>query len=105
MITSDTYDRDIDALRSKIGRLQADLSEVIGAVGTISGHGLEDLREEAAAGAETLQRQSRQVQAAITRGVTDLESSFEGSVRSQPLLAVALAAGIGFVLSQMVLRH
>ena len=106
MITAETYDKDVDVLRDKIGRLQADLSEVIGAVGAISGHGLEDLREEAAAGAANLHKQGRQMQSALSRRAARIESSIEGSLRSQPVLTVALAtAAIALILSPLLVRR
>lgn len=106
MITADTYDKDIDALRAKVGRLQTDLSEVIGAIGLISGHGLEDLREETIAGAASLQKQTRQMQSALSRSVAQLESSIEGSLRNQPVLTVVAAtAAIALLLSPLLVRR
>ncbi|RUT31427.1 DUF883 family protein [Arsenicitalea aurantiaca] len=106
MITVDTYHKDIDVLRSKVGTLQKDLSDVIGAVGALTGHGLEDLREEAAAGAGALGAQSRQARARVYRGAADIEATLEHAIRQQPLLAVAIAAGgIGLVASMMMARR
>lgn len=106
MITADTYDKDMDVLRSKIGTLQKDLADVIGAVGLLSGHGLEDLREEASAGAEALQKQSRHMQAALYRGAVQAESSIEGAIRQQPVLAIALAtAAVALAVSPLVIRR
>lgn len=106
MITADTYDKDMDVLRSKISLLQRDLSEVIGAVGALSGHGVEDLREEAAAGADALQKQTRQMQAALYRGAAQVESSIESAIRQQPALAIAFAAAaIALVVSPLVARR
>lgn len=106
MITAETYDKDLDALRDKIGRLQADLSEVTGAVGAISGHGLEDLREEAAVGAATLKQQGRHMQSALSRRAAQIEATVEESIRTQPVLTIAVAAAvIALVLSPMIVRR
>ena len=106
MITADTYDKDMEALRTKIGTLQKDLSEVIGAVGTLSGHGLEDLREEATAGADALQKQAHGMQAALYRRATGVEASIEGAIRQQPALAIALAAAaLALAISPLMLRR
>ncbi len=106
MITVETYNKDVDQLRDKIARLQADLSEVIGAVGQISGHGLEDLREEAAAGAANIKKQGRQVQSALSRSAVQLETTIESSIRTQPVLTVALAiAALAVLISPLLVRR
>lgn len=106
MITAETYDKDMDQLRSKIGTLQKDLSEIIGTIGQLSGHGVEDLREEAAAGADALLHQSQRMQAALYRGAMQVESSIEGAVRQQPVLAIMLAtAVIALAVSPLVVRR
>lgn len=105
MITADTYDKDIDALLAKVSRLQADLTDVIGAVGTIGAHGLEDIREEAAAGAEALRAQGNQVRTTMARRAAELEASIENTVRTQPVLVAALAAALGVVVIGMAVRH
>jgi ElaB/YqjD/DUF883 family membrane-anchored ribosome-binding protein len=106
MITAKTYDKDLAVLRDKIARLQAELSEVIGALGQISGHGLEDLREEAAAGAANLKQQGRQVQSALSRSAGRIETTIEDSIRTQPVLTIALAtAAIALLLSPLLVRR
>ena len=106
MITADTYNKDMDVLRSKIGALQNDLSDIIGTVGTLSGHGLEDLREEAAVGADALRKQSRHMQTSLSRGAAQFESSIEGAIRQQPVLAIAVAAAvIALAASPLVVRR
>lgn len=106
MITADTYNKDMDVLRSKIGALQKDLSDIIVTVGALSGHGLEDLREEAAAGTDALQKQSRHMQASLYRGAAQFESSIEGAIRQQPVLAIAIAtAVIALAVSPLVVRR
>lgn len=106
MITTDTYSKDLDVLRSKIGALQEDLSDVIGTVGTLTGHGLEDLREEAAAGVDALQKQRQHLQSSFHRGAAQVESSIEGAIRQQRVLAVAIAAAaIALVVSPLVARR
>tara|TARA_R110002124_G_scaffold114535_54_gene269785 strand:- start:7215 stop:7538 length:324 start_codon:yes stop_codon:yes gene_type:complete len=106
MITADTYSKDMDMLRTKIGALQKDLSEVIGAVGQLSGHGLEDLREEAAAGTDALEKQGRQIQAALYRGASQVETSIESAIRQQPALAIALATtAIVLAVSPLIARR
>lgn len=88
MITAETYDKDMDQLRSKIGTLQKDLSEIIGTIGQLSGHGVEDLREEAAAGADALLHQSQRMQAALSSISAALSPSLAARAAARSLRAL-----------------
>jgi ElaB/YqjD/DUF883 family membrane-anchored ribosome-binding protein len=106
MITANTYSKDFEVLRAKVGTLQKDLSDIIGTVGVLSGHGVEDLREEAAAGVDALQKQSRNMQSSLYRGAAQVESSIESAVRQQPALAIAIAtAVVALAVSPLIMRR
>ncbi len=96
------YDQAFNDLVSKVSRLQTDLSDIVGGLGAISAHGMEDLREETTERASTLAREGQRLAEQARRNAAGLERSFEDSLRRQPLLTVGVAAAIGFLLSLAV---
>jgi ElaB/YqjD/DUF883 family membrane-anchored ribosome-binding protein len=103
-ITREDYEKGFQDLRARLGRLQTDLSEVVNAIGAISNTGMEDLRGEASQRANALFRSGRRMGDTVSHGASRMEANFEDTLRSQPILTVAIATALGFALSQ-VLRH
>lgn len=99
------YDQAFDDLLTKVVNLQTDLSEIAGSLGAISVHGAEDLREETVERAAAVAKEGQRLARQAARNATQLERTFEDSLRRQPLLTVGVATAIGFLLSLALRRQ
>ena len=97
--------RDPMALHEQLDQLSAALRDVAKAEGAeaikATSEAARRIAERASAIAEELAEKADAVAAATTKGRGQLEQA----IREQPLLAVSLAAAVGFVLAALLVRR
>jgi ElaB/YqjD/DUF883 family membrane-anchored ribosome-binding protein len=101
-------DTKLGALRSDLGALQDDMKSVVGNVENVANDGAQAAMHAAKNVAERAYRLAEEAAADLIDDVAtwtdDNLDSVRGSVRAQPLSAVALSMGVGALLGAIFLR-
>ncbi|WP_181700299.1 DUF883 family protein [Chthonobacter albigriseus] len=84
-------------LQSEIAELKAELARLSSTIGTIANRRYEDLRDRASGYAEDFARQGAALRDQAYERAGVMEQEVERSIRERPLAAVAIAAGVGYL--------
>lgn len=84
-------------LQNEIDELKTELSRLSQTIGTIANRRYEDLRGRASAYADDFARQGAALRDQAYERAGAMEAEVERSIRERPLAAVAIAAGVGYL--------
>lgn len=91
-------------LEDQVSQLQDDIKAIAATLARISNEKVSEVREVAKSEARHLQRQGQHVVEDVQEQASALEQQLKDTIREKPLMAVASAVGIGFILA-LLSRH
>ncbi|GER00128.1 hypothetical protein JCM17845_07510 [Iodidimonas gelatinilytica] len=94
MATEKKYTDEMDALKADVQKLRADIAALVGAFGDDASAKGQEAREAAA-------RRLREARAKSEAGLKQIE----GSIEQNPLTALAIALGLGFLVGALLNRR
>lgn len=89
--------RQVQVLKEELARAREDLERA-------SRRSAHAARNVAAEGVEALKAQGGEAYEKLRHGAGDLEAEFSRHVREKPVTSLAIAAGIGFLIAQILRR-
>lgn len=91
-------------LEAEIEQLKADIAKLVEQVKTTGGHSYGAARRAAAEGVDHLRAQGEAYYAGLRSNADELEKQVLDTIREKPFTALAVAAGIGFMLALFARR-
>lgn len=89
------------SLEADIAQLREDVSELARLLKRTGGHASGTARRAASASADDMRSQGEAAMEGLRGNAKEMEEQFESAIRRKPLTAVAMAAGVGFLLAVM----
>ena len=88
-------------VEDQLGRLREDVSALSDAVKSLASHGTEDFKNQASALRENVQQRSEQYLRQAQDAASDLEEEMSERIRAEPIKAVLIAAGVGYLYARL----
>lgn len=95
--SSKDLNRQVQVLKDELARLREELE-------TSARRSANAARNVASEGIEALKAQSEEAYEKLKHGASDLEAEVVRHIRQKPMTSLAIAAGIGFLLAQILRR-
>jgi ElaB/YqjD/DUF883 family membrane-anchored ribosome-binding protein len=90
---------EVNALKAELGKLQADIAQLTATLKATGATALEAAKKQGASSLEKVKSEAEALAHATTEAGRTQISELEGRIRSQPLMSVGIAFGIGFLVA------
>ncbi|MAU96889.1 MAG: hypothetical protein CMP81_13535 [Fulvimarina sp.] len=88
-------------VEEQLGRLREDVAALSDAVRSMATHGADDVRRQASALREDVRQRGEQYLRQAQDAASDLEEEVTERIRAEPIKAVLIAAGVGYLYARL----
>ncbi|MBO0664002.1 DUF883 family protein [Jiella sp. CQZ9-1] len=88
-------------LEEQLGRLREDVAGLSDAVKSLASHGADDVRRQAYALRDDVRQRGEQYLRQAQDAASDLEEEMSERIRAEPIKAVLIAAGVGYLYARL----